>query len=430
MRNTLQQIRAIVQGAASPAAMSRRARTGVYLARLGIRILKQWAHDRCPQQAAALAFQSTLSLVPVLAIAVWVLRSTGSLDAQSRLIEFLATQILPDREIAEHLAGFSEKISTNAAGAGGLLFTFIACYSLYAYVEKIFNDIWRVGTRRALMRKLLTFYALVTLLPVLAGFYLYWSGKLMASGPAAQVFGPLLIQFVGLFLTNKLLPVTHVSWPAALAGTMVSGVFLEGLKWGFVTFAKQVLFASYSGIYGPVALVPMLLIWIYASWVIILLGAEVANAIQNMRLLEAEDRRRRGEEPINGLVAAQLLAAVADEYERGGRGLDREALSQEFGLSSEVIDRIFARLKTRGLIAEVQGDKQGFIPGRPARTIPIADVFAAFRSTDVETAQGATSPALSSLIADIDEARRARIEGLTLFDVLPSRVDAPSRGLP
>jgi len=118
-------------------------------------------------------------------------------------------------------------------------------------------------------------------------------------------------------------------------------------------------------------------------------------------------------------VAAQILAFVAADYERGGRGVERGFLSREFGLSVEVIDRIAARLKARGLIAEVQGDKEGFIPGRSASSISLQEVMAAFRSTDLETAQGSTSPALAQLIKDLEEARRTRIGGITMADLLP-----------
>jgi membrane protein len=426
MRRTLGQIRAILIDGAAPAAMAltRRARFGVYLARLALRIVKQWVRDRCPQQAAALAFQATLSLVPILAIAFTVLRSAGALDAESQLVDFLGREVFLDAGLARQLREFSEKISTGAAGSLGLLFTFVTCYSLYAAVEKIFNDIWRVHVRRGLMRKFLTFYALVTLLPVLAGLYLYWSGKLAASAPVARFFGPFAIQFVALLLTNKLLPHTNVKWRAAVVGTMVTALLLESLKWVVVTFAKAILLTSYTGVYGSVALVPMLLIWIYASWVLILLGVEIAHAMQNLRRLEAEDHRRPGDEPVNGLVAMQLLASVAGDHERGGRGLGVDALAQEFGVSPEVIERICGRLKERGLIAEVQGDKQGFIPGRAATAITVADVLGCFRSTDLEAAEGATSPALATLIRDLQADRLKRIEGLTVADLV-ARDGAP-----
>jgi membrane protein len=400
--------------------LSRRARAGLYLIRLGLRIIKQWVRDRCPQQAAALTYQTTLSMVPLLAMVFAALRQTHNLEAQSRFVEFISTQVLPDMgDVVSQLAAFSEKVATGAMGGLGLAFTIATCYFLYDTVEQTFNDIWHVTVRRSWFRKFLIFYPVVTLLPALAAAYLYWSGRLIVSGPLARFFGPLGIQFGALFLVNWLLPNMAVRWYAALAGALGTGFALEGLKWGFVHFAKGVLLSSYSGVYGPLALVPLVLLWIYISWWLVLGGAEVANAIQNLRLLEAEERRHRDEEPINGLVAAQLLALVAADYERGGGGVDRGFLSREFGLSVEVIDRIAARLKARGLMAEVQGDKEGFIPGRSASSISLQDVMTAFRSTDLEAAQGNTSPELAQLIKDLEETRRARIGNISIADLQP-----------
>ncbi|MGA7742391.1 MAG: YhjD/YihY/BrkB family envelope integrity protein [Polyangia bacterium] len=402
------------------AMLSRRARAGLYLARLGLRIIKQWVRDRCPQQAAALTYQTTLGLVPLLALVFAALRQTHNLEARSRLVEFISTQVLPDMgDVVSELASFSEKVATGAAGGLGLGFTLATCYFLYDTVENTFNDIWHVTTRRSWFRKFLIFYPVVTLLPVLAGAYLYWSGRLIGSGPLARFFGPLSIQFGALFLVNWMLPNIRVRWYAALAGTLVTGFALEGLKWGFVHFAKGMLLSSYSGVYGPLALVPLILLWIYVSWWVVLGGAEIANAIQNLRLLEAEERRHRDDEPINGLVAAQVLAFVAADYQRGGKGVDRAFLSREFGLSVEVIDRVAVRLKGQGLLAEVQGDKEGFIPGRAADTISLQDVLAAFRSTDLEAAPGTTSPALVALTKDLEEARRARIGAITIAELMP-----------
>jgi YihY family inner membrane protein len=256
MRRTLSHIRTAI-GAPSHevlAVLSRPARAGVYLARLGLRIIKQWVRDRCPQQAAALTYQTTLAMVPLLALVFAILRQTHNLEAQSRLVEFLSTQVLPDMgDVVAELASFSEKVATGAAGGLGLGFTLATCYFLYDTVENTFNDIWHVTTRRSWFRKFLIFYPVVTLLPVLAGAYLYWSGRLIVSGHLARFFGPLSIQFGALFLINWMLPNIRVRWHAALAGTLVTGFALEGLKWGFVHFAKGMLLTNYSGVYGPLA---------------------------------------------------------------------------------------------------------------------------------------------------------------------------------
>ena len=424
MRRTMHQIKTVLEGAMPSGEMaaiiSRRARAGVYISRLGVRIVKQWFADRCPQQAAALTYQTTLSLVPLLALVFAGLRQTRSLDVESKLVDFISNQILPDMDgVVGHLQAFSDKVATGATGALGLVFTVATTFYLFYTIEGTFNTVWRVAARRTLLRKFMIFYPIVTLVPVLAGTYLYWSGKLIGSTWAARFFGPLLIQFLGLFLINWLLPNIRVRWFAALAGALTTGFALEGLKWAFVHFAKRALLANYGGVYGPLALIPLLLLWIYISWWLVLMGAEIANAIQNLRLLEAEERRRSDDEPINGLVAAQLLAAVAANYEQGGRGVDRATLSRDFGLSVEVIDRIAARLRTRGLLAQVAGDREGFIPGRPANRISLDEVLAAFRSTDLEAAQGQTSPALAALISDLETTRKERIGDTTLADLLP-----------
>ena len=432
MRRTLRQFRVFLETnpytAHAAATISRRTRIAIFLYRLSLRILAQWARDKCPQQAAALAFQTALSLVPVTAIVFSLLRAFGSLESESRLSTFVSEHVFPQLpDVTEKIIEFSSKVSIGALGGGGLLFTLVTCYSLYSYVEKIFNDIWRVGERRTLIGKFLTFYAMVTLLPALAGFSLYWSGKLVESGSVSRFVMPALIQLVALTFMNKLLPRANVNWGAAILGGVVTSFLLEVLKWGFVKFAVRIMMKSYSSVYGPLGLVPLVLVWIYVSWLLILLGAEIAHALQNLRLLEAEDRRRRDDEPINGLLAAQLLAAVAATHEVGGAGHPKERLVTEFGLTPDNVERVVARLKQRGLIAEVRGDMNGYVPGRPASTIGLDEVLAAFRSSDIEIAHGTTAPAFVKLVGELEEGRRRRIAGVTIAELMPAPTEPPGR---
>jgi membrane protein len=425
MRKTLQQFRVFLENnrytARATMRLSRRARAAVFIYRLAVRILAQWARDKCPQQAAALAFQTALSLVPVTAIAFSILRSVGSLDAESHLLQFFSEHVFPQLpDVADRIQEFAGKVSIGALGGGGLIFTIVTCYSLYSYVERIFNDIWRVGQRRTVIGKFLTFYAMVTLLPTLAGFSLYWSGRLIESGGFSRFFMPFLIEMTALVLMNKLLPRANVRWSAALAGATATALVLEAMKILFVRFAERMMLRSYSSVYGPLGLVPLLLVWMYLSWVLVLLGAEIAHALQNLRLLEAEDRRQRDDEPINGLLAAQLLAAVAATHEAGGAGHSPDRLVTEFGLTPHNVDRIVTRLKAHGLIADVRGDINGYIPGRAASAIRLEDVLSAFRSTDIELAEGAASTALHDLVQDLDESRRRRIGALTIADLMPA----------
>ena len=260
---------------------------------------------------------------------------------------------------------------------------------------------------------------MVTLLPSAAAFSLYWSGRLVESGSVSRFIMPALIQLAALTFMNKLLPRANVNWGAAILGGVFTSFMLELIKWSFVKFAVRIMMKSYSSVYGPLGLVPLLLVWIYTSWLLVLLGAEIAHALQNLRLLEAEDRRQRDEEPINGLLAAQLLAAVAATHEVGGAGHPKERLVTEFGLTPDNVERVVARLKQRGLIAEVRGDINGYVPARPAAAIGLDEVLSAFRSSDIEIAHGATAPAFAKLVDELEETRRRRIAGVTIAELMP-----------
>ncbi len=91
---------------------------------------------------------------------------------------------------------------------------------------------------------------------------------------------------------NKLLPNTHVTWRAAAIGTVASAFALEGAKGLFVSFAKSTMLDTYQGVYGSMALVPLVLVWIYVSWLLVLLGVEIACALQNLKPLAPTDQSR------------------------------------------------------------------------------------------------------------------------------------------
>ncbi len=177
---------------------------------------------------------------------------------------------------------------------------------------------------------------------------------------------------------------------------------------------------SYSSVYGPLGLVPLVLVWIYASWLLVLLGAEIAHALQNLRLLEAEDRRQRDDEPINGLLAAQLLAAVAATHEVGGAGHPKEQLVTEFGLTPDNVERVVARLKQRGLIGEVRGDINGYVPARPAATIRLEEVLVGVSlERHRDRARRDRRRSFAKLVGELEEGRRRRIAGVTIAELMP-----------
>ncbi|MEK6608157.1 MAG: YhjD/YihY/BrkB family envelope integrity protein [Myxococcota bacterium] len=392
----------------------------VYLLRLALQIGRTWAHDKCPQQAAALAFLTALSLVPATAVAFWILYATGALAKQSALVDFLSRGVFPGsgERIARQLASFAERVGPGTIGLVGVVGTLLTAYGLFHAVESTWNDIWRVGERRRFLEKFAVFCLLALLGPTVLASSIYYTAGAWRSGGASGFALSLLLSWVGLLLANKLMPRGGVRWRAAAIGAGVSAVLLEAAKAGFSLYASLFLTASSEQIYGALGAVPILLIWIYWAWLVALLGAEIAFTLQNLHLLEKLDSAaRRGEtladdllRDVHGQAAARAMVAVAEAYASGRGPLSREAIGRALALDDESVTRLARRLVERGLLVE-SATPPGLLPARPIRDITLGEVLAAFR----DAAPAGDTP-LDRALAVAAEAERSA--GMVSFENL------------
>ena len=392
--------------------------------RVGVQVVRQWARDRCPQQAASLAFQTALSIVPLAAIALALLRASGAIDAQNTLVLLISRQVNPVEPelVTTRILEWADKMDFKSTGIPGIVTTLVLSYVMYSSVEKIFNDIWRVERRRRLGQKFFVFYALVTLTPALLGFSLYHAASYGLTSGIAGSLGAFVASFFALLLANKLLPATRVTWRAAAVGAGLSAFAFEAAKNLFHLYVAEVAFQKYAGIYGTLGIVPIVLIWIYYSWLVVLLGAEVAHTTQHLAHLESLDKRAQAPDhfaydQVNGIVAARLYCAVVEEWRKTGKALPAAALADQFDLGEDTVERIFRRLKETRLILEVEGDTEGYLPARPPTEVTLSEVLAPFRGSDVTVApksRGRLDETLAEIEAAVrDHSKRVTIDELT-----------------
>lgn len=249
---------------------------------------RRYVEDRCTRVAGALSYTTLLALVPLTAVVFAVLSAFPVFQPVMDLLqEFIYTNFVPasGEVVQKYLLQF-------AANAGrltlwGLVFLFIAALMLMATIERTFNDIWHAPQRRQHLNVFLSYWALLTLGPVLIGLSLtvttyivslpWFSQDAMLSGFRAFVFNslPALFEFLAFLLLYTVVPNHPVKLRHAVVGTVMAVILFEIAKRGFAFFV--VYFSSYRKIYGALAALPVFLIWIYVSWVVILLGA-VATA--------------------------------------------------------------------------------------------------------------------------------------------------------
>ncbi len=385
-----------------------------YLVRLGRQVWCRWRIDRCTQEAAALAYKTALSLVPLCVIAFSLLRAAGELSERSALFEFFATHLFPAKEarlaVQEALISFVDRAERGNFGSVGLAALLLIVFLVYHDIEMFWNRIWSAARRRSLVSSFAVFYLLATLVPLLIAFSLYHTARFWRGGRVG-LLAPFASTFLALWAANHLLPSVRVKVRAAALGAFVSAVLYEIAKGGF-TYYVMLVITKYKSIYGAFGLVPLLLVWIYIAWLTVLLGAEVAHAAQRLDSLEAAEvsGRRRIEdsdwELATGATAARLLVEISRAFTAGAKPPTPAQLGTGLHLPEEVVARLLERLRERHLVVELEGEAQGWLPARPPSHIRLDEVLIVFRPAIAEPA--AERDRLNQLLGELDPAANER----------------------
>lgn len=239
------------------------------------------------ESAAALSYTSLLALVPLCAIGFAIFAAFPAFDNMQQLVmRFVFSNFAPHASdtVGQYLETFLSNVG-KLTGAG-TVFLIVTAIMLLSVIEGTFNQIWRVRRPRPLIIRLMAFWTVLTLGPVLLGLSLSVSSFILAqtltnggeSGIGALTrFIPLLLQSIGFTLLYLILPNTRVRWTHALSGGVVAAALFECLKLGFGIYIAN--FGAYQTIYGALSTLPVFLIWMYLSWAVILSGAIIAAAI-------------------------------------------------------------------------------------------------------------------------------------------------------
>jgi membrane protein len=252
-------------------------------------VWRRWNEDRCPQVAAALTYVTLLALVPLFVAAVAVLSSAPLFaDVIEDLKRFLLRNLVP--EIARHIIYVNlAQFQQNAArlttfGLGGVL---VLNVMLLLSIDRTLNAIWRVRRSRPYWLSALSYIVLIIAGPLLVGVSVSVTTYLSPLLPALKGLEPephsrllhvvpVVVTTVAFFLLYRLLPHRRVPWRHALLGAVVASLLFESAKNIFSLYARMA--PTYNVVYGAFAAVPFFLIWVYLSWLTILLGAELSAA--------------------------------------------------------------------------------------------------------------------------------------------------------
>jgi membrane protein len=249
--------------------------------------------ERLPQVAGSLTFTTVLALVPVLTIALAVFTTFPLFVTFRRALESYFLRSLIPGGIANTILGYlnqfaSQATRLSALGAAALIATAVA---MVGTVDRTFNRIWRVRTGRPFAQRVLTYWAVVTLGPLLIGVSISLTGYLFtATNDVLKVplLGAMFYTLVSLALTSStftllymVVPNRVVDWRDAACGGVLAALAFELSKRVFAVFIAS--FPTYTIVYGALAAMPLFLVWIYLGWLITLVGATLAAALPVVR---------------------------------------------------------------------------------------------------------------------------------------------------
>ncbi len=382
-----------------------------------------FVEDRCAGMAAILSLHTLLSTIPIIGVALLVV---GLMDETSgkALLSDLFRSLVPEtaraKDMAEGAMQLAENVTIGNLGAWGFLVTLSIAFVLFQTLERTFNRIWRVHRSRSVLVKFTMFYTLATLGPLLM---LYSLAHPLVPGVGWALGGvPWITSSLGLVVLNRFLPYTRVGWRGALVGGLVAALLIELAKVGFGLYATRVALATYEGLYGSLAILPILLVWSYLSWMVVLLGAEIAYVVQHQRsiaLLGYMNRyvldRLAIQQP-SGRTAARLMLAIADHYARRQVGLSEDALALRFGLGLDVVHELLSRLRRADILLESEDPRGLWVPGRPLDQITVIEIVDLF---DQDHARDPRRDRLGEVFEELDAAR-TRVMGSLTFAQLAS----------
>jgi membrane protein len=403
-------------------------RAGVKYLQILALVIKDFNDDQCLLRASSLAFTTILSMVPFFALTFAVLKGFG---VQNRLEPFILEQVAAgSQEVVSRVVSYINNTNMASLGTFGLLTLIVTVISLLGSVEEAFNVIWGVKETRPLKRKFSDYLSVVISGPVL----LFTATSLTTSLHSQDLvkwllanayIGDLLLQilqlapYVSIWIAMVFLyifiPNTQVRFRSALVGGVLAGTVWQLAQWGYIHF--QVGVAKYNAIYGTLAVLPVFMVWIYASWVIVLLGVEVVYAHQNIRTFRREVHAPGLSHRLRELLALAVLNDVTVAFATGSRCWSAPSLAEDLDLPVRQMQALLGELTTAGFLVTTSEEPPCYQPARDPGHILVSEVLHHLREAGgqwrIETPSGAEQR-LQKLLERLDCCVADNLDGMTL----------------
>ena len=345
-------------------------------------LVQRLRQDHCTDAAASLTFTTLLSLVPMIAIALTMFSAFPVFEAFGAHIKsYLLDNMMPDKAgsiISRYMTQFAE--SASQLTTVGVAFLAVTAMSMMLTIDQTFNVIWRVRRRRPLIKRLVVYWAVLTLAPLLIGASLsltsWLVGLSMGYAKHMPILGvgslkilPTLFTTLAFTLLFRLVPNRYVPLMHAFIGAVVAAILFEAMNRSFGYYVLH--FPSYKMIYGAFASVPIFLMWIYLSWLIILFGAEIAASLSHWRMPDTHQQP-----PMLDILYALRVLKLLSQGLQEGRVITFDEMSKSLRIGYDGLERMLDKLLGADLICKAEG--QGWLLKKDAGHTRLTELLRLF----------------------------------------------------
>ena len=333
--------------------------------------------------ASSLTFVTLTSLVPILAVGFALIKGFGMRPEQIESVSQMQWFVQMPTQWQEFVQWILNVVNTTnfmALGWIGLAFFVLTAVLLLANVEKSFNRVWGVDKNRSLLRQITNYTSVLVLVPVLVGLagalkaQIAFKQKILSidANTWAQNLAAFAILWLAIGFLYVFVPNTRVRLrPAFLSSLLTTLLFLG---WMRMFTVMQVGVVNYGRIYGAFAAVPVFLFWMYVTWVILLLGAEFAFALQNSDTYRLESAADTASMRARILVALMILRRAGRAMDKGKGPFDAAAFARMNKVPIRLINAVVTGLVKRGYLAQVASRDADYVLMRSPETIRIREL--------------------------------------------------------
>jgi membrane protein len=405
--------------------------------RIGALAANNMGRHQLPTRAAALTYVSLFCVVPTLAVAFAIFRAFGGLEwarteIMPRLLQYLAAG--SQAVVEAQIQAFLDNIHGGALGGLGVVLLLGSAIFLVVGVEDAFNRIWESPRSRSPIRRMTMYWTILTVPPLLLVGGLRLPAVLQRTAIVQWAIDhshtltvlialvlPLLLIWLGFTLLYVFVPNTRVSPVAAGLGAFVSAtLWWTALRYAYAGVAAMGI--TYSKIYGSLSALPIFLFWLFLTWLIVLLGAEIAAAAQHVPLTPARTTSRPVSQATRELLAMRVMTAVARRFRDGAPALLADELPAEVHAPAFLTNEAVQHLCDAELLAEV-GETRRLLPQRDPTILSPTDLLQALRHSGDEAiwdADDPTTKALARWQADVDGAADRANAVASVLDLAPA----------